>query len=255
MRLAGKVAIVTGSGSGIGAATARLFAREGARVVVADWNRDGGTATAEAIRGDGGEALFCHTDVSRTDQVQSLIAATTETYGALHILFNNAAVQILGRLADTAEDDWDRIHSVNLKGVFLCCKYAIPAMIRSGGGSIINMASVLAVVGDPDLAAYCAAKGGVVALTKAAALAYGPEGIRCNCISPGDVNTPMVKEYFEKDPNPERLRKEIASKYALRRIAEPQEVAQTALFLASEASSFMTGSMLLVDGGLTSKCY
>jgi NAD(P)-dependent dehydrogenase (short-subunit alcohol dehydrogenase family) len=173
----------------------------------------------------------------------------------LDAVFNNAAIQILGRLVDTSEESWDRLHSVNLKGVFLGCKYAIPAMIRTGGGSIINMASVLGFVGDPDLAAYCAAKGGVIALTKAAALCYGPDGVRVNCICPGDVDTPMVQDYFNKDSDPERIRREVSSHYALRRIASAREVAQMAVFLASDASSFVTGSVLVVDGGLTSKCY
>lgn len=255
MRLAQKVAIVTGGGSGIGAETAKVFAEEGASVVVADWNRDAGEETVTAIVKQGRQALFCYTDVSKAQDVEKLVAAAVQQYGRLDVLFNNAAVQIFGKLADTSEADWDRVLSVNLKGVFLGCKYAIPAMIRSGGGSIINMASVLAVVGDPDLAAYCAAKGGVSMLTKAAALAYGPQGIRVNCISPGDVDTPMVRDYFEQSPNPQALRQEITSKYCLRRIATPRDIARGAVFLASDESSFMTGSMLLLDGGLTSKCY
>jgi NAD(P)-dependent dehydrogenase (short-subunit alcohol dehydrogenase family) len=144
---------------------------------------------------------------------------------------------------------------VNLKGVFLCSKYAIPEMIKGGGGSVVNVASVLGLVGDPDLAAYCAAKGGVIALTKAAAMGYGPKGVRVNCICPGDVNTPMVQEYFAKEPDPEMARQRVNAHYALRRIAEPREVAEAAAYLASDASSFMTGSVLVVDGGLTSRCY
>jgi meso-butanediol dehydrogenase / (S,S)-butanediol dehydrogenase / diacetyl reductase len=255
MQLQDRVAIITGSGSGIGEATAVLFAEEGARVVVAERNREAGLRTVDEIGRSGGTAIFCETDVAVASQVENLIRTTWDTFGALHTLVNNAAVQVLGRLADTSEEDWDRVHAVNLRGVFLCSKYGIPAMIRSGGGSIVNIASVLAFVGDPDLAAYCAAKGGVVALTKAAAMAYGPQGIRMNCVAPGDVNTPMVREYFASAADPASLRNEIMSKYALRRIAEPAEVARTALFLASDASSFMTGAVLVVDGGLTSKCY
>jgi NAD(P)-dependent dehydrogenase (short-subunit alcohol dehydrogenase family) len=255
MQLSGKVAIVTGGGSGIGRATALLFAGEGAQVMVADWNRENGMQAVAAIRKEGGEATFCYADVSKGRDVENLVGTAVEQYGKLNVLFNNAAIQVLKRLVDTQEEEWDRVHSVNLKGVFLGCKYAIPAMIRSGGGSIINMASVLGFVGDPDLAAYCAAKGGVIALTKAAALAYGPDGIRLNCICPGDVDTPLVQEYFDKDPDPQRLRQEVSSKYALRRIATPTEIAQAAVFLASDASSFMTASTMVVDGGLTSKCY
>jgi meso-butanediol dehydrogenase / (S,S)-butanediol dehydrogenase / diacetyl reductase len=255
MKLKGKVAIITGAGSGIGKASAEVFAEEGAKVVVVDWNKETGTQTSEIICQTGGEAIYCYADVSNARDVEALVNTTVEHYGRLDVLFNNAAIQIMAKLADTAEDVWDRIHRVNLKGVFLGCKYAIPAMIRGGGGSIINMASVLGFIADPDLAAYCAAKGGVIALTKAGALAYGPQGVRLNCLCPGDVDTPLLEDYFNKDPNPDRLRQEVSSKYALRRIANPREVAQFAVFLASDASSFVTGSTLVVDGGLTVKCY
>lgn len=255
LQLDEKVAIITGAGSGIGQASAILFAEQGARVVVVDWNTATGDETVTTIRQNGHEAIFCHADVSQAAEAEKMIQAALQRYGRLDALLNNAAIQILGRLADTSEQDWDRLHQVNLKGVFLGCKYAIPAMISTGGGSIINMASVLGFVGDPDLAAYCAAKGGVIALTKATALSYGPDGIRVNCICPGDVDTPMVQDYFNKEPDPERARQQVSSNYALRRIATPREVAQTAAFLASDASSFVTGSVLVVDGGLTSKCY
>jgi meso-butanediol dehydrogenase / (S,S)-butanediol dehydrogenase / diacetyl reductase len=255
MKLKGKVSIVTGAGSGIGRASAGVFAEEGAQVIVVDWNKDSGAQTADAIRQTGGEATYCYADVSNAKDVEAMVSTAVERYGRLDVLFNNAAIQIMAKLADTEEDVWDRIHRVNLKGVFLGCKYAIPAMIRNGGGSIVNMASILGFVGDPDLAAYCAAKGGVIALTKAGALAYGPQGVRINCICPGDVDTPLVQEYFQKEADPERLRQEISSKYALRRIAEPREVAQMAVFLASDASSFVTGSTMVIDGGLTVKCY
>jgi NAD(P)-dependent dehydrogenase (short-subunit alcohol dehydrogenase family) len=255
MKLKGKVAIITGAGSGIGKASAGVFAEEGAKVVVVDWNKETGAQTSEMIRQTGGEAIYCYADVSNAREVEALVNTAVHHYGRLDVLFNNAAIQVMAKLADTAEDVWDRIQHVNLKGVFLGCKYAIPAMIRTGGGSIINMASVLGFVGDPDLAAYCAAKGGVIALTKAGALAYGPQGVRINCICPGDVDTPLLEDYFNKDPNPARLRQEVSSKYALRRIATPREVAQLAVFLASDASSFVTGSTMVVDGGLTVKCY
>jgi len=250
-----KVAIVTGAGSGIGEAIALLFAEQGVRVVVADWKAPAGEETVEQIRGKGGEARFHRVDVSKAAEVEELVRFAVEQYGRLDILVNNAAIQILGTLTRTSEEDWDRLHSVNLKGVFLCSKYAIPKMIRSGGGSVVNVASVLGLVGDPDLAAYCAAKGGVIALTKAAAIGYGPRGVRVNCICPGDVDTPMVQEFFNKDSNPDQARRTVSAHYALRRIADPREVAQTAAFLASDASSFLTGSVIVVDGGLTSKCY
>jgi len=255
MKLKDKVAIVTGGGSGIGQATAHLFAEEGATVVVVDWHREAGEATASAIRDLGRKAEFCYADVSKAADVEAMVATTVKNHGRLNVLFNNAAVQILSKLVETTEEDWDRVHSVNLKGVFLCCKYGIPQIIRSGGGSVVNMASILGFVGDPDLAAYCAAKGGVIALTKAASLTYGPDKVRVNCICPGDVETPLLKEYFDKDPNPQKLRDEVSSKYALRRVASPKEVAKLALFLACDDSSFITGGKLVVDGGLTIKCY
>jgi NAD(P)-dependent dehydrogenase (short-subunit alcohol dehydrogenase family) len=255
MQLKDAVAIVTGGGSGIGKAISKVFAEEGASVVVADWNQETGAATAEEICRQGGSAVFRQTDVSHAKDVERMVGAAVEQYGKLDILVNDAAIQILGKLVDTSEEDWDRLHSVNLKGVFLGCKYAIPAMIRSGGGSIVNIASILGFVGDPDLVAYCAAKGGVIAMTRAAALSYGPDGIRINCICPGDVDTPMVQDYFNKDPNPDALRRQIYQHYALRRIASPEEIARVAVFLGSQSSSFITGGTLVVDGGLTVKCY
>ena len=250
-----KVAIVTGAASGIGKATAEYFAQQGAAVVAADWNREGGEKVLESIVAAGGQAVFSHTDVSKAAQVEAMVSTAVHRFGRLDILVNDAAIQILARLADTTEEDWDRTHNVNLKGVFLGCKYAIPAMRRAGGGAIVNIASVLGIVADPDLAAYCAAKGGVISLTRVAALTYGVDGIRVNCICPGDVETPLVVDYFNKDPDPMKLRQEIYSKYALRRIAAPNEVAKVAAFLASEQSSFMTGSAVVMDGGLTIKCY
>jgi len=250
-----KVAMVTGAGSGIGKATAEYFAQQGAKVVAVDWNRSSGQETAAAIAKAGGQAVFCHADVSIAAQVEAAVATAIERFAHLDILVNNAAIQILSKLVETSEADWDRTHSVNLKGVFLGCKYAIPAMKKAGGGSVVNIASVLGLVADPDLAAYCAAKGGVISLTRVAALTYGADGIRVNCICPGDVETPLVEEYFNKDPDPARLRNEIYSKYALRRIASPNEVAKVAAFLASNQSSFMTGSAVVMDGGLTIKCY
>ena len=255
MRLSSKVAVITGAGSGIGKATAQLFAQEGARIMLVDRNRETGEQAAEDIRQQGADATFCYADVSRDLDVQAMVDSTLDRYGRLDVLMNNAAVLIFAKLVETTNEVWDQIQSVNLKGVFLGCKHAIPAMIRNGGGSIINTASVLGFVADVDLAAYCAAKGGVIALTKVAALTYGPDKVRVNCICPGDVNTLMVQQYFDRSPNPELLRREIYSKYALGRIASPREVAQAALFLASDESSFVTGSQIVIDGGLTIKCY
>jgi NAD(P)-dependent dehydrogenase (short-subunit alcohol dehydrogenase family) len=255
MQLSGKVAIVTGAGSGIGRASAQLFAEEGASVVVVDWKKDSGEETVEIIRKNHHTATFCHADVSKPQDAERMVQTAVKEYGKLNVLLNNAAIQIMAKLVDTTEEVWDQIQSVNLKGMFLGCKYAIPAMLHAGGGSIINMSSGLGFIGDPDLVAYGASKGGIIAFTKAAAMGYGPNNIRVNCICPGDVNTPMVQEYFDSLPDPAGFRKEVYSKFALRRIGEPREIAQLALFLASDASSFMTASVVVIDGGLTSKCY
>jgi meso-butanediol dehydrogenase/(S,S)-butanediol dehydrogenase/diacetyl reductase len=255
MRLKDKVALITGAGSGIGRASAIRFAQEGARVVVVDWKPQGGQETVAKIRAQGGEAIFVEADVSRDEDARRMIQTAVRAYGGLHVLFNNAAIQVFGTLPDTSEADWQRVMDVNLKGVYLGCKYAIPQMIAQGGGSIINMSSALGLVGDPDLPAYGATKGGILAMTRSMAQAHGRQGIRVNAICPGDVETPIVEEYFAHQPDPEEARRRIAAEYALGRIARPEEIANVALFLASDESSFITWTYIVVDGGLTSKCY
>ena len=255
VRLAGKVALITGAGSGIGRAIALRFADEGARVVVADWKAENGRETVRRVQANGGEAIFVETDVSQESDVKQAVDATLSTFGRLDILCNNAAVQVFGPIPDTPSADWHRVMDVNLKGVYLGCKYAIPHMIAQGGGSIVNTSSILGIVGDPDLPAYGATKGGILAMTAAMAQAHGPQNIRINSICPGDVATPLVLEYFEHQPDPEDARRRVEGEYALGRIAEPEEVANVALFLASDESSFVTGTYIVVDGGLTSSCY
>jgi NAD(P)-dependent dehydrogenase (short-subunit alcohol dehydrogenase family) len=252
LRLDGRVALVTGAASGIGFACAQLLAARGASVALFDINVEQGTARAKQI-GTGAE--FFATDVASEDSVAASIKSVVDLFGRLDILVNCAAIQIMGTLLETSSETWDRLHQVNLKGVFLCCKAAMPHLQASGAGAVVNISSILGVVADPDLTAYGAMKGGVIALTKSMALAYGPSGVRVNCICPGDVNTPMVAAYFDNAPDPAALRAEVNSKYALRRIAEPEEVAEVVAFLASPSASFMTGTILIVDGGLTSKCY
>ena len=254
-RFDGQVAIVTGAAAGIGKATATVFGQQGATVVLVDRNREAGEASAAAIRGAGGDATFLYADVSRSSDMKALMENILERFGRLDVLVNNAAVQIMKTLTETSEEDWDTLQSINLKGVFLGCKYGIPVMLRNGKGSIVNVASVLGLVGDPDFAAYCAAKGGILAMSRAAALGYGPHGIRINCICPGDVDTDMVQDFFNAKPDPVAAREEVNRYYALRRIASPQEIANSIAFLASDDSSFMTGAALTVDGGLTVKCY
>jgi len=246
MRLNGKGAIVTGAGRGIGQATATLFAEEGARVLVVDWNRETGAATAEAIQAAGHEARFCYADVSRAPDVEAMVRAAVTEFGRLDVLVNNAAIQIMRRLVETTEDEWDRLQSVNLKGVFLGLKYAIPEMIRGGGGSIVNIASVLGLVGDPDLAAYCAAKGGVISLTKQLAVDYGREGIRVNCICPGAVIVERTERLYGDNPKMEQL----ALLQSLTRIGRPQDIAWIAVYLASDEAAYVTGEIFTIDGGM-----
>ena len=255
MRLEGKVALITGGGSGIGRATALRFAEEGAHVVVVDWNPEGGQEAAQVVKSKGGEATFVWADVSENADAERMVNEAISTFGRLDILFNNAAIQVFGTIPNTSEEDWCKVMDVNLKGVYLGCKYAIPHMVAQAGGSIINTSSALGLVGDPDMPAYGATKGGILAMTKAMAQAHGGDNIRVNSICPGDVSTPLVEEYFDKQPDPEQARRQIASEYVLGRIARPEEIANVALFLASDESSFITGTYIVADGGLTSKCF
>jgi len=249
MRLEKRVAIVTGAGSGIGRASALLFAKEGAKVIVADFVRDSGQQTVSLIKNEGGESTFVESDVSHAVDAQRLVNTAIETYGKLDILFNNAGINLEKTVTETSEDDWSRVINVNLKGVFLCSKYAIPEMIRNGGGVIINTASIRGLVGQYHLAAYCASKGGVVLLTKAMALDYGQDNIRVNCVCPGGIETPMHKAFLATLAHPERETEEMLKKIPLGRIGEPEDVARVALFLASDESAYLTGLAIPVDGG------
>jgi NAD(P)-dependent dehydrogenase (short-subunit alcohol dehydrogenase family) len=250
VRLQRKVAIVTGSGSGIGRAIAARFAAEGAAVLGVDWNRSLGESAASEIAGEGGTIAFHAADVSDEDAVKGVIAACVERFGGLDILVNNAAVQHEVLLHETTLEQWRRMIDVNLGGVFLGCKHAIPVMCARGTGVIINMSSVLGLAGDPKLVAYGATKGGILAMTQAIAVAYGRQGIRATCICPGDVDTPLNQTYFNSFPDPAAVRKAIEEHYPLGRMATPAEIAGVAVFLASDDAAFMTGSHVLVDGGL-----
>jgi NAD(P)-dependent dehydrogenase (short-subunit alcohol dehydrogenase family) len=252
-RLAGKVALITGAGSGIGRVAAVRFAAEGARVVVADFDERGGGATVDAVRGEGGQAEFVRVDVSRAAEVEAMIAFAERRFGALHVLFNNAGIfpDEDGSVLDTDEATFDRVIGVNLKGVFFGCKYGIPALRRAGGGSVINTASFVAVMGSATAqSAYTASKGGVLALTREIAVEFARRGIRANALCPGPVNTPLLQNLLA-DPTA-RARRIVH--LPMGRLAEATEVANAALFLASDDSSYVNGATFLVDGG-TSGAY
>lgn len=249
-RLGGKVALITGAGSGMGRAASELFAKEGARVVVADYAEDGGASTVDAIRSDGGEATFVLADVSSAADCEAMVRHALATYGALHVLYNNAGVfpDDDGGVLDTPESTWERVMEINLKGVWLGCRAGIPAMVESGGGSIINVASFVALVGAATAQiAYTSSKGGVLAMTREIAVEWARKGIRANALCPGPVHTPLLEELLS---DPARRARRMVH-IPMGRLAAAEELAKAALFLASDDSSYMTGASLVVDGGIT----
>jgi len=246
-RLEGKVALITGAALGMGRAHARLFASEGAKVIVADINEEAGRENVEAINKDGGEAIFLKHDVANESDWKQVIDKSIATYGKVDILVNNAGILLSKSLEDTSVDEWDLVMNINLKGVFLGCREIIPAMNKAGGGSIVNISSIYGLIGAPDCAAYEASKGGVRLLTKAAAVDLIKHNIRVNSIHPGMIKTEMTKG-LEDIPE---AAAGIAAKVLLGRMAEPEEVSKAVLFLASDESSYVHGSELVVDGGYT----
>lgn len=253
-RLAGKVALITGAGSGMGATAARLFAREGAIVVAADVS-DQGEKTSDAIANAGGESMFVKVDVADEAQVEAMVAAAVDRFGKLDILYNNAGI---GPPEDAAihelpTDVWDRVMNINVRGMYLCCRFGVQAMLRSGtprDASIINTASIAGLVGNSTLpsTAYTVSKGAVMALTKQVAVSYASEGIRCNAMCPGPILTPILEPFFAEAGVRERFEQRIP----LGRMGQPDDVANLALFLASSDSSFITGALIVIDGGITS---
>ncbi len=250
MRLAGKTALITGAGVGIGRATAELFAREGASVVVVDRNEATGRETVQAITDAGGRAVFVAADVSQPDAVKRMFAEAIAAFGKLDIIFNNAGIVKQGRVEDSTEADWDEQIATTLTSVFLGCKYGLPHLRAQGGGVIINMASVAGVMGLTNRAVYSAAKGGVAALTRAIALDYAPEQIRAVYLTPATIETPSLRERIDTAPDPAAARKAFESRQPIGRIGQPNDVAYAALYLASDEAAFLTGCNLAVDGGM-----
>lgn len=253
-RVTGKTAIVTGASLGLGRAAAEMLAREGARVVLTDLRREEGADVADRLVSNGAEAIFLAHDVASEDDWRRVIATTTSRFGGVDVLVNNAGVALSASVEDTTFEQWRWLMSINLDGVFLGVKYAVGAM-KAKGGSIINLSSIEGLIGDPNLAAYNASKGGVRLLTKSAALSCAKSGyrIRVNSIHPGYIDTPMVRDYSDAQPDPKAARAAIAGLHPLGHIGEPDDIAYGVLYLASDESKFVTGAELVIDGGYTAQ--
>ena len=247
--LNGKVAMITGGASGIGRATALRFAREGATVAVVDIDEPKGQAVVQSIVDGGGKGIFLHCDVTSASECRSAVGKAVEELGKIDILFNNAGIIRRASVVDTTEEEWDKVMATNVKSVFLLSKYVVPLMAKAGGGVVINTASGWGLVGGREAASYCASKGAVVLLTKAMALDHGPQNIRVNCICPGDTDTPMLHSEAQQLGIPREEFLAESKQRPLQRIGRPEEIANAALFLASDASSYVTGTALVVDGG------
>ncbi|WP_298952480.1 SDR family oxidoreductase [uncultured Methylobacterium sp.] len=248
MRLEGKCAVITGAGAGIGEAAARLFVREGARVLVADRDGDRAEAVAASL---GGAAVAFAGDVSRSGDVRAMIALARSRLGRIDVLVNNAGYGIRGTVVSTEEDAWDALMAVNVKGVYLCCRHAIPVMAEQGGGAIVSTASNVAAVGIADRAAYVASKGAVAALTRAMALDHAEAGIRVNCVAPGVTRSTYFDRMIAEHDDPDGFVAALGARSPMNRMAQPAEIANVMLWLASDEASFVTGAMYTVDGGMT----
>jgi NAD(P)-dependent dehydrogenase (short-subunit alcohol dehydrogenase family) len=251
MRLDGKVTIITGAGGGMGRVAAQLFGGQGAKVVVAEYSESAGAETVDLVRSSGGEATFVRTDVSSETDAKAMVDHAVATYGRLDCLYNNAGVmpEADHSVTDTDVATWDAVMAVNVRGVFLGCKYAVPAMISGGGGSIINIASFVAILGcSVPQDAYTASKGAVLSLTRSLAVQFGPNGIRTNAICPGPVETPMLMDWLLKDEAAKQLR---LARNPTGRFGKPEEIVQMAIYLASDESRWTNGASLVVDGGIT----
>jgi NAD(P)-dependent dehydrogenase (short-subunit alcohol dehydrogenase family) len=250
MRLQGKTAIITGAGSGIGEASARIFAAEGARVAVVDYDEEGGQRVANEL---GNSAFFLKADVSKPSDMEQMAKVTAERFGRIDILFNNAGVSCVGTIHETTEPDWDRVMAINTKGIYLACKYVVPIMLQQKAGCIINMASGAAVLGLAQRAAYSASKGAVYALTRAMQADYCRQGIRVNSLVPGTIYTPFVEGYLRKhySDNMEKATENLKKRQLSGTLGTPEDIAYAALYLASDDAKFVFGSGLVVDGGFS----
>jgi len=255
MRMDGKRGVVTGAASGLGREVAKLFAAEGAKVVVADVNGDGAAAVAKEIADAGGTAVSQECDVTVEDQVVEALKRSESEWGGLDFLVNNAGVQVEKALDETTNEEFDWLFDVNVRAVFWGCKHAVARMRESGGGTIVNTASALSLISDPFLPVYTASKHATLGLTRSVGVAYAADGIRCNCVCPGDMQTPMIERYWEATGDAEKAQEEMASMYPAGKIGQPAEVANAILFLACEESSYVNGVFMQVDGGLLSKVY
>jgi NAD(P)-dependent dehydrogenase (short-subunit alcohol dehydrogenase family) len=253
MRLRDKVVIITGAGAGVGAATATRFCAEGAHVLLCDWDAGALTATADQLRATGADVLALSINVADEAQVRQLVAAAVERWGRLDILVNNAGVGSGTDLLSTSAEEWSRVMDVNLKGPFLCCKHSIPVMLGQGSGSIVNVASISSTCGIPGQAVYGPSKGGLLQLTRQLAIEYARRGIRVNAVAPGTIDTPMLHKTLASRDNPEALLQFLLNNHPIGRIAQPAEIANAILFLASDEASFVTGASLAVDGGYTAQ--
>ncbi|MDY6873153.1 MAG: SDR family oxidoreductase [Chloroflexota bacterium] len=250
-RLSGKVVIITGAGRGIGRRAALLFASEGAKLLLVDINAEAGESVAEEVLSEGGEAVFIKTDLTNAADVEAMVAAALERYGHIDVLYNNAGINHYGKLADTEESDWDKVMAVNVKSIYLTCKYVIPVMAAQNKGSIVNTGSTASLVGLKSLAVYTASKGAVLQLTRNMALDYAKDGIRVNALCPGVTATEMTQQVIDDDPDPQAARERFDRVIPRGSMADPVEIANTALFLASDEASYITGAAIPVDGGYT----